>query len=592
MMTMVAFASMVTSASAEVINVGGTDYQADVLIDRDLGAGVRYLRVRLPEYPLNVNILITDLTHPYSHVETTQSKDVLGGTELLTTAAKRQTSEGHKVLAGANANFWCVAGQPPRSDLLKGWTYSANVRNGKVLTETNTSKDKWPSTAANEVNGVVGVDKDKKAYAAHMLTYATVKSSTMGTLSINQINKVVRNGEVGLYNSYYPANKSFMFVRAGTQYGTDGKTHYKLAETIEGETGKTAMIYLNFLPGNDWKVGEDMVCEVKKVVHNQYNGTLDGYDMCVTGFTTPAKNSLQKLKVGDEVTVNVSWKDDAGNSPKFVQMVGGNTLSMADGKLTGADDLQEGYNKVVYPRTGHGCSADGTKMYSIVIDKATDPVYGASAGCTVAKMCDIARHFGCSNLVNFDAGGSAEMLVGDKIINKTTESSPRPVANGVFYYSVAPTDNNITRLEFDAVSLKLEPGTKFTPVILGYNKYGDLIEQNVSGFTLTCDAAVGTCSGSTFTAGAADASGLLTATLNGISVSKAVTVGNGSTGIDDVFYGDVELLKVNVYALSGVKVLTVDSEEAVMESGLPRGVYVVESVFSNGSRTTKKVIVR
>lgn len=128
---MVAMAAIVTSASAEVINVGGTDYQADILIDRDLGAGVRYLRVRLPEYPLNVNLLITDLTHPYSHMETTQSKDVLGGTELLTAAAKRQTYEGHKVLAGANANFWCVAGQPPRSDLIKGWTYSANVRNAR-----------------------------------------------------------------------------------------------------------------------------------------------------------------------------------------------------------------------------------------------------------------------------------------------------------------------------------------------------------------------------------------------------------------------------------------------------------------------------
>lgn len=589
---MVAMSAMVTSVSAETINVGGTDYQADVLIDRDLGAGVRYLRVRLPEYPLNVNILITDLTHPYSHMETTQSKDVLGGTELLTTAAKRQTREGHKVLAGANANFWCVAGQPPRSDLIKGWTFSANVRNGKVLTETNNNKDKWPSTSANAVNGVVGVDKDKKAYAEHMLTYATVKSPVMGTLEINQINKVVRNGEVGLYNSYYPANKSFMFVRASTSYGTDGKTHYKLAETIEGETGKSAMIYLNFLPGNDWKIAEDMVCEVKKVVHNKYNGTLDGYDMCVTGFTTPAKNSLQKLKVGDQVTVNVSWKDDQGNTPKFVQMVGGNTLSMKNGVLTGADDLQEGYNKSVYSRTGHGCSADGSKMYSIVIDKATDPVYGASAGCTVAKMCDIARHFGCANLVNFDAGGSAEMLVGDKIINKTTESSPRPVANGVFYYSLAPADGNITRIEFDAVSLNVAPNSKLTPVILGYNRYGDLIDQNVTGFTLTCDAAVGTCSGSTFTAGTADASGMLTATLDGVSVSKPITVGKGSSGIDDVYYGDVQLSAVNVYSLAGVKVLTVDSPDALGTVALPAGVYIVERVYTNGSRQTRKMILR
>lgn len=590
-MIMVALAAIVTSASAEVINVGGTDYQADILIDRDLGAGVRYLRVRLPEYPLNVNLLITDLTHPYSHMETTQSKDVLGGTELLTAAAKRQTYEGHKVLAGANANFWCVAGQPPRSDLIKGWTYSANVRNGKVLTETNNNKDKWPSTAANEVNGIVGVDKDKKAYAAHMLTYASLTSKATGTVAINQINKVTRNQEVGLYNSYYPADKSVMMVRASTSYGTDGKTHYKLAETIEGETGKSAIVYLDFKPGNDWKIGEDMVCEVKKIVTDSYTGTLGEYDMCLTGFTTTA-TTLRKLSVGDEVTVNISWKEtENSEAPKFMQMVAGNTLSMADGKLTGADDLQDNYNNSIYSRTGHGCSADGTKMYSIVIDKATDPVYGASAGCTVAKMCDIARHFGCANLVNFDAGGSAEMLVGDKIINKTTESSPRAVANGVFYYSLAPTDNTITRLEFDAVSLKVEPNEIFTPVLLGYNQYGDLIEQNVTGFTLSCDAAVGACSGQEFTAGAADASGMLTATLNGVSVSKAITVGKGSTGIDDIIFGEVELAQINVYSVSGVKVLTGESEEVLAGAGLPDGVYVVESIYSNGLRQTRKIVL-
>ena len=39
---------------------------------------------------------------------------------------------------------------------------------------------------------------------------------------------------------------------------------------------------------------------------------------------------------------------------------------------------------------------------------------------------------------NFDAGGSAEMMIDYEIVNKTTEATPRPVANGWMVFSIAP----------------------------------------------------------------------------------------------------------------------------------------------------------
>lgn len=93
---------------------------------------------------------------------------------------------------------------------------------------------------------------------------------------------------------------------------------------------------------------------------------------------------------------------------------------------------------MIYSRTGYGCSEDGKTLYIIVIDKSTDPTYGTSAGCNTATMCEIARYFGCYNMANFDAGGSAEMMVEGAIINTTTESTPRAVANGMMIFSVNP----------------------------------------------------------------------------------------------------------------------------------------------------------
>ncbi len=116
------------------------------------------------------------------------------------------------------------------------------------------------------------------------------------------------------------------------------------------------------------------------------------------------------------------------------QAIGGNAVVMRKGELT-EHNYNEDYNSMVYSRTAYGCSEDGKTLYMIVIDKSTDPVYGKSAGCPTSVMCEIAKHFGCWNMSNFDAGGSAEMMIDYEIVNKTAEATPRPVANGwmVFY---------------------------------------------------------------------------------------------------------------------------------------------------------------
>ena len=59
-LSLVATAAIVFSASAEslTIPIQGTDYRTDILINRDLGPGVNYKRLRIPDFPLNVNIYV------------------------------------------------------------------------------------------------------------------------------------------------------------------------------------------------------------------------------------------------------------------------------------------------------------------------------------------------------------------------------------------------------------------------------------------------------------------------------------------------------------------------------------------------------
>ena len=206
-------------------------------------------------------------------------------------------------------------------------------------------------------------------------------------------------------------------------------------------------------------------------------------------------------------------------------------MVMRKGELTKFNET-EAYNSQIYSRTGYGCSADGKMLYIIVIDKSTDPVYGTSAGCNTATMCEIARYFGCYNMANFDAGGSAEMLVDGAIVNRTTEGNPRAVANGWLVYSTAPEDDNtVTAIEFDQSSLKAPIYSTFSPVIRAYNKYGAVVTPDLKGFTLSCDPALGSCEGESFTAAGTSGEGVLTAEYNGVKATATVSVMEAQMGI-------------------------------------------------------------
>ena len=93
------------SADAENVLIDGKTYQMDRLIERQIGPGTTYLRLRFPEIPLNINMVIADMTNEYVRVENSVAKESAKGVEGIATAATRLSTSGHKAIAGRNANF-------------------------------------------------------------------------------------------------------------------------------------------------------------------------------------------------------------------------------------------------------------------------------------------------------------------------------------------------------------------------------------------------------------------------------------------------------------------------------------------------------
>ena len=502
-------------AETNDIIIDGQVYPVDTLIERQVGPGTVYRRLRIPTYPLNINMLEVDVTNPNVRIETTQANEKLFGTETLVNAASRQNAEGHRPFAGANGNFWCVTTSYPYSDYLIGTTFNANLRNGKIITETNCAANQWDR--GPEYIGELGVTPDGKVYSDPFRWVGTFKSEKTGIQNIEGANKLVHANEIVMFNSYYGESNT---MKCADMVWREQYSRWGFDLVHESATE----VYLKLIDGEKWTAGKDIRFEVVKTEDNTDMGTPGSFDLVLVGRDS-RRDALRKLEAGDIITLNYAWTTLAGEPIEFDNMIGGNGQVMIDGELTELNTLSENC-ALVYSKTGYGTSADHNKLYIIVIDKSTDPKYGVSAGCTSAVMCQIAKHYGCSNLTNFDSGGSAMLYVTDKIVNKTTESTPRAVANGMMIYSTSPDDHTIARLEFADRAIRVPTYAAIAPTILGYNRYDYLESQDVEGIKYSTQDNIGEPStdGTRFVAGNTAGTGIVTASLGDIYVSTKIEV--------------------------------------------------------------------
>ena len=513
--------SMAAAETPKTFTIDGKDYSYNLITSKQVGPGVVYNRIRIPDFPLNINYMTVDLTNPYNRIETQQANEKTGSTEKLADAYTRMQKAGKKPIGAQNGNFWCVSGQGIYSQFALGTSFNACMRNGQIVNETNCHNDQWDGGPAR--TGVIGMDYDKGLYIESMSWKGYVSSPRWGEAQKPEfylVNKFCRAaGEMVLYNSFYGSTKKFQTIEK-----VDGNW-----TTVDN---KTCEVYLKLKDGQKWTSNGDIVATVGEIRTNTTAGTLGDYDVCIAG-TSTYKTVLEQLQVGDEVTINYAWYSMATGQPLTLeQAIGGNAMVMVGGELTGRND-DETYNSQVYSRSAYGKSQDGKTLYMFTIDKSTDPVYGVSAGCNTSVMCQVMKQLGAWDVCNVDAGGSAQLMVQGAVVNKTTEGTPRAVANGWMVYSVAPDDDatTIASIAFLDPEIRVPVYSTYKPTVLGYNKYGELINENVEGVTYSIDAEYGSATGSVIDMLGKVGETTITARYNGLTATKPVTVLAAQVGV-------------------------------------------------------------
>ena len=456
--------SALCGLSAEAtINIAGVEKQVDTLECRTVGPGVQYVRMHMPEYPLDVYTMTIDLNNPYNDVDAFIGKNHAGSTEAMTSAYTRLSTPEHQSIGSINGNFWIVSGQN-MDDRLLGQPHSGCIVNGEIATEPNGWNRAGRGDEIEKLQeiGFVVLDQDKKMWIDDMNFEAKVINAANESFAIAEVNRIRNENEIVLYNHFTGQTTSDID-------GTD-----VLIKPVEGAS---------------WGLNKDVECVVTRIVQSKGGTELEEGEYALSGNGTGAE-FLNQMNVGDKVKINTKLTTRTDNLiPIAEQMLTGNALVMREGKLTPRNE-NEAYNSQTYSRSGIGMSQDGKTLYLIVIDYKSS----TSVGTNTATMCYILKQAGAWNVANMDAGGSAQMMLRGKLVNNPADGKERPVSNGFMIFTNAPEDNTLNSLAFDNYNLEVPSYSCFEPTILGYNSYGVLIDTDVQEFTLSCDASLGTIS--------------------------------------------------------------------------------------------------
>ena len=454
------FSLLIVCLSYADVKLNGVEYTIDTLSMFPAGPGTTYYELRLLRADngkgrLDAFLLAVDTRNPYLHMEQVLGTGKLVGTERPSKMATRSTTDTKIFFAGVNGDFFATEDNKdtPEYNEVGRPTSSTIINNEYVYTP------KGNRTARR----LGAVDTDGRGITAnkHSISMKLVLADT--TLEITHANYTRKENELVLYN-YHNASTT-----STDAYGTE--------------------VQIQLLEGEKWQTSGKMKAKVTKVEDQVGSMPLDKDHAVLSGHGTMA-TELKKLKVGDEVTLNfkIKFYDDQTEEYRQVniaQAIGADKYTMI---LVNGVIAQEGFWNEIHPRTGFGVSQTRDTTFMIVIDGR-----GVSTGCTTKVMAEILQHYGAYNAVNWDGGGSSCLYVRPMgPLNNGSDGQERACGNAMFTVAHVPeVDNEVVTIAPYMPNYYLPRSGVAAPQFLGYNKYGVLVETNVSGIQLSCAPEVG-----------------------------------------------------------------------------------------------------
>lgn len=468
------------AGGAKVLHINGCEYAVDTVMQKHrVGPGVEYARYRLPDRPLDIYVLETDLTNPYVNLEVWNGGDRAFAGQCPSDRYAAEDRPGHDMVAAHNGDYYTVKkGETGMSRMgLIGAGEVIFNPTGKPLFVLDNQKHPYIGDVC--FNGVLAVaDTAVRIHTVNMLALEWEPET-----AANQLSLFTPAFGAALHNPSPDSRVAAIRpVADGVRYVANSPMRFRVVST----SGAAPDYPVDADGAVLYGVGESA---------DFLAGLAEGAELTITlGVSMPRY---------PDVTV-------------FDEAVGGSGhILMRDGAVCPSG------NHALHPRTLIGVSRDGKRLYHVVVDGRSE----SSAGIELEDEGRLLQWLGAWEGLNLDGGGSSSLVVNGDIVNRTSDGHERAVGNGVIIYSTAPVDDRVADIAFAPRSYTLSAGESFIPAVYGYNRYGLLKDRALGGVSFSCDPQIGHIGADgRFIASAVPATGYIYATYNGATTRQRLTV--------------------------------------------------------------------
>ena len=338
-----------------------------------------------------VNLVEANLADPTIHMEALLSNGTATGLEPTSTMATNATTEGHRVVAAVNGDFW--SGQSAGALAAPN---GLQVHLGELL------------VAPRGGRPTIGVSAGGAAQIASVTERLTLDAGAGVLLPITRMNQARGSEDLVLYTP-----------RFGVATATaDGGTEVVLVG-IAGPIG----------PNGSYPA------TVQSITVGTGNAALAPGTVVLSGAGTGA-NALGALIPGQSVTLTTmitpGWES-------VTEAIGGGEWLVQAGQVNVSPPWYAAIQH--HARTGVGLTADG-RLLLATVDRGPG---GYSGGVRLDEFAQLFLGQGALTAINLDGGGSTTMVArrpGDELatlVNRPSDGGERYVSNALALVSTAPT---------------------------------------------------------------------------------------------------------------------------------------------------------
>lgn len=307
-----------------------------------------------------------------------------------------------------------------RRGRLTGWVVEADpalYRAVPVLAKGAIAGRASVSAMSDDVNAAAAINASYFAPSGEIIGLLKIDGTIVGTTYF-------RRSAVG----FMPDGRTFFGPVDYMGEVTLGRVRQPVGG-VDAERGADSLVLYNKYYSRTTRTNEyglEYIVKNGRVAAVSPSNTLIPADGVVVSVHGKVKDAFSGVKVGDsakiEEIIGSPWESIptiVGAGPTLVK---NGAVHVTATEEQFPPDIAQGRA----PRTAFGVTRDGHYLLAVV-----DGRQAHSIGCTLQEMAEFMLQFGAVEAINFDGGGSSELVVGGRIENRPSDGAERPVGSAL-----------------------------------------------------------------------------------------------------------------------------------------------------------------